>query len=190
MLAGHFAVAAAVKAKNPEIPLWSLMLSTQLMDIAFAPLLVSGVETMEVGGGYGNVVIHADYTHSLVGALLLAAVAGAWAGRAWGKRAGYVIGATVFSHWILDLLVHRADLPLLPGNLGNLPLLGFGLWRFPAVSHTVEALLILVGGAIYFRSALARAEKHGTGSGRAVLAGSVTVVLMLLCQLLDALGIG
>jgi hypothetical protein len=48
---------------------------------------------------------------------------------------GIVIGLVAASHWLLDLIVHRADLPILPGNIGNLPRLGFGLWRYPLVSQ-------------------------------------------------------
>jgi len=108
LFAGHFGLAAAVKAKEPQIPLWTLMLSTQLLDVVFVPLFLTGVETMDpvAGEGYGEQLIHADYTHSLVGALLIAIVAGFFTMRAWGKRSGLIIAAVVYSHWILDLLVH------------------------------------------------------------------------------------
>ncbi|MDF2963611.1 MAG: permease [Paenibacillus sp.] len=84
MFAGHFGLAAAIKAKKPEIPLWALMLSTQLLDVIFVPLFIMGVETMEPIGsnGYGEVIIHADYSHSLVGALMIALAAGLSAWRA------------------------------------------------------------------------------------------------------------
>jgi hypothetical protein len=198
MFAGHFAVAAAVKAKNPQVPLWSLMLGTQLLDVIFVPLFVSGVETMETVGsaGYGEAVIHADYTHSLMGALLIAIVAGILAGYRWGRRAGYILASVVFSHWILDLVVHRRDLPILPGNLGDLPLLGFGLWQWPAASIALEVLLILIGGSLYFRSSLARAGRadlnpgyHQT-KGRAIMASCVMAALLVLSLVTDTLGIG
>jgi hypothetical protein len=57
MFAGHFGLAAAVKAKAPEVPLWALMVGTQLLDLAFMPLLLSGIETMDQtshGSGYGQ----------------------------------------------------------------------------------------------------------------------------------------
>lgn len=184
MLAGHYALAAAVKAKTPEVPLWALMLSTQLPDVLFGPLLVAGVETMS-GTGYGQFVFGAYYTHSLGGVLLLAALAGILAGRAWGRRAGYTIAAVAASHWVLDLLVHHADLPILPGNAGHLPLLGFGLWSPPAVGMSLEALLILVGGYLYIRSALERARMAAAvpggrpATGRAIVAGGVLVTLLI-----------
>ena len=87
MFAGHFGVAAAVKSKTPELPLWSLIVSSQLLDIAYIPFSLAGIERMEpVGdGGYGNVMIYAFYSHSLVGALLLALLAAGLAGNS-GER--------------------------------------------------------------------------------------------------------
>ena len=76
MITGHFGLAAGVKAHEWQVPLWALMLATVLLDIVFAPLLAAGVESIEnvpgTSGGYGKAVIHADWTHSLVGALVLA----------------------------------------------------------------------------------------------------------------------
>ncbi|WEK55538.1 MAG: permease [Candidatus Cohnella colombiensis] len=175
MFAGHFGLAAAVKAKAPKVPLWSLLVATQLMDIAFIPLLATNVETFDEqhGNGYGELVIHADYTHSLVGALILALVAGWIAKRVWGSQAGKIIGAVVFSHWILDLIVHRADMPILPGNLGNLPLLGFGVWKLTNLSIALELLLIIVGVIMYtvykFRSAPKRSSAILSSIGLSVL---------------------
>jgi len=196
MFAGHFGLAAVVKAKQPSIPLWALMVSTQLLDILFVPLVLMNIETIEpIGkGGYGEGIIHANYTHSLVGALIIAIVAGSLAWRAWGRKGGLVIAAVVFSHWILDLLVHRADLPILPGNLGNLPLLGFGLWAFPVVSIVMESILIVVGGALYFSSALSRAKETGVQRDRkhtwAIIAGVVMCSLLVLSLVTDVTGIG
>ncbi|HEX7667043.1 MAG TPA: hypothetical protein VF407_21080, partial [Polyangiaceae bacterium] len=78
MIAGHFGFAAAVKSRVPAAPTWALMLASVWMDVIFVPLLVTHVETMEPFGGgdgkaYGGAVIHADWTHSLVGALVIAA---------------------------------------------------------------------------------------------------------------------
>ncbi|MGH0431709.1 permease [Bacillus hominis] len=183
MFAGHFGLAAVVKAKSPKIPLWALMLSTQLLDVIFVPLYVLGVERIEPinSNGYGEAVIHADYSHSLIGALCIAFFAGVVGMRFWDRRAGFVIGAVVFSHWILDLLVHRADLPLLPGNFGDLPMLGFGLWRFPAISITLECILIAVGGILYFRFVVSSVDQQNI----ARVAGGGIIVLLILSLIID-----
>ncbi len=51
MIAGHFALAAAVKSKERQLPLWSLMLATVWLDIVFVPLFAAGIETTETVGG-------------------------------------------------------------------------------------------------------------------------------------------
>ncbi len=159
MIAGHFGFAALVKSREPRVPLWSLMLACQWMDVVFVPLFALGIERIvpvEGGGppmGYGDGIIHADYTHSLLGALIIAAAYGLVAGWRWGRRNGAVLAAVVFSHWVLDLLVHRADMPILPGNAGNLPRLGLGLWRVPAAAAAVELTLVVWGTYLYWRAA-------------------------------------
>ena len=158
MVPGHFGFAAAVKSRVPSAPLWALMLATQWLDVFFVPLFLLGIETIDPvdpanPNAYGGGVIHAIYTHSLVGALVLSAVAGGLAWARWGRRVGVTIGLVAFSHWILDLIVHRPDLPISPGNAGNLPLLGFGLWRLPTIAAFVELVLVLVGAYLYHRSA-------------------------------------
>lgn len=159
MIAGHFGFAAAVKSYERQTPLWALMLACVWLDVVFVPLFVSGLETIAnapgTHGGYGAAIIHADYTHSLLGSLVLSLVFGVIAAIFWGPRTGSVLAAVVFSHWLLDLVVHRADMPILPGNSGNLPRLGFGLWRYPFAAAAVEAALVLVGAFLYWRVAWA-----------------------------------
>ena len=179
MIAGHFGFAAAMKSREPQAPLWALMLACQWLDVIFVPLFVLHVEGLQEidGGGYGKVIIHADWTHSLLGALLLSALLGAF----WRGRTGLAIASVSFSHWVLDLLVHRADLPLLPANAGNLPLLGFGLWRWPAAAACAELILVVGGAALYWRAALATgARRQATVAGAVVLAsGLLTLGLNL-----------
>jgi membrane-bound metal-dependent hydrolase YbcI (DUF457 family) len=186
MFAGHFGIAAAVKAKAQEVPLWALMVSTQLLDVFFVPLFLSGIETAE-GSGYGGLMIHADYTHSLVGALLIAVLAGLAGAWLWGKRGGRIVGAVVFSHWLLDLLVHRADLPLMPGNYGGLPLLGFGIWESSPVSIVLESLLIVGGFALYLDSVLKAAK--GKKFGLAITAAAIMGISLILSLVTDVMGL-
>jgi hypothetical protein len=159
VIAGHFGFAAVVKSRAPQVPLWSLMLACQWMDVVFVPLFALSIERIvpvaSAGPhiGYGEGVIYADYTHSLLGALVLAATYGLVAGWRWGRRNGVVLAAVVFSHWVLDLVVHHADMPILPGNAGNLPRLGFGLWSTPAASAAVELALVVLGTCLYWRAA-------------------------------------
>jgi hypothetical protein len=190
VIAGHFGFAAAVKGRERQTPLWALMLATVWLDVVFVPLLAAGVETTEnapgTNGGYGNAIIHADYTHSLVGALVLAALFGLVAARPWGRRTGVVLAVVVFSHWVLDLVVHRADLPLLPGNAGDLPRLGFGLWKVPAASIAVELALVVAGAYLYWRAATETASGAGEAR-RANLLGASVLAAGVVTLALDAL---
>jgi len=192
VVAGHFGLAAAVKAKEPQVPLWSLMLATAWLDVLFVPLYIAGIERIEPapgtgGTGYGEGVIYADYTHSLVGALALGLLFGLVAAVPWGRRTGVVLGAVVFSHWVLDLLVHRGDMPILPGNLGDLPRLGFGLWQIPLAAAAAELALVAIGAMLYGRAAARRAGP--AAGGRSRLAAGATFAVGVLVLGLSVLGL-
>lgn len=193
MIAGHFGFAALVKARERQVPLWALMIATVWLDVIFVPLYIAGIESIETvpgtHGGYGSGVIHADFTHSLLGALLLAGIFGFIAGIPWGRRCGVVLGAVVFSHWLLDLIVHRYDMPILPRNIGNLPKLGFGLWRFPAAAITTELALVLAGAFFYWKVARAAVDAAG-GAGRLRADIAASLILLSGCAILflDATG--
>jgi hypothetical protein len=66
MVTGHFGFAAGVKGKETFVPLWALMLASIWLDVLFIPLFAVGAETIDdapgTSGGYGDVIIHADYT--------------------------------------------------------------------------------------------------------------------------------
>ena len=192
MIAGHFGFAAAVKSREPEAPLWALMLATVWLDVVFVPLFLSGIETIEVADkahtGYGANIIHADYTHSLLGMIALSAILGALAGLLWGRRSGIVIGLVAASHWLLDLIVHRADLPILPGNIGDLPRLGLGLWQYPLASFSVELALVLAGAWLYWRAAKRVVKSEGRGGLAANIATALIAIFGVLVLWLDFTG--
>lgn len=196
MVAGHFGLAAGVKKIAPRLPLWSLLLATFFLDVVFIFFAAGGLEQITPvdpanPNVYGGSLIQAYYTHSLVGALLISAIAGLLAAWRWGKRGGYVIAGVVFSHWILDLIVHRPDLPILPGNLGNLPLLGFGLWGYPIVSAIVELILVIGGIWFYYRAAMQAAEVSANQEQRrrAIISTIGVAILLLLLLTASVLGL-
>lgn len=151
MFLGHFAMGAAAKPVAPDVPAWVLILAPQALDIAFLPLVAVGLEGFEPGPAYGQDHISAFYTHSLVGALLISAIM-FWIGKkVWRTNFhGWLLGGLSFSHWPVDLLVHHQDMPVLPGNLGGLPLLGFGLWDYAYLIFSIEVILAVIGAVVYF----------------------------------------
>jgi len=150
MFIGHYGPAflAATSRRAPK--LGTLFIAAQLVDLGFFSLMLAGVEHMRLVPGITEMnpmdLYDMPWTHSLVGAL------GWSAGFAllvwlWQKRSGAALigGAVVFSHWLLDLLVHRPDLTL----AGAPPAYGFGLWNHPVIEMPLEAA-IGFGGLILF----------------------------------------
>ncbi len=193
MIAGHFGFAALVKSREQRVPLWALMLATVWLDIIFVPLLLWGVESLKPvpgsHGGYGLNTIYADYTHSLLGALVLSAILGFVFGVRWGGRCALVLGFVSFSHWLLDLITHRHDMPLLPGNVGHLPRLGFGLWQIRAASILVEFTLVVLGAWCYWRAARSITTTANSGRAKAMISAGLLLGGGVVVLFLDVRGI-
>lgn len=150
MFAGHYAAAIAVKAAEPRAPFWTLVAGCQLVDIGWGALMIAGVERAQVDPslpGSPLVLDHMPWTHSLPAAFVwsLAALVLARFLLRLGWPAAIAIAATVFSHWLLDLIVHRPDLELYPGG----PKAGFGLWNHEVIEQAVEIGLIAVAGVFW-----------------------------------------
>jgi hypothetical protein len=145
---GHYGVSYAAKRVDDSVPLWILFLAVQLLDVIWAPLVLLGVERVRIVPGFTATnpldLYYMPYTHSLVAALLWSA--GAAVGyrllvRSATSGASGIVGLAVFSHWVLDLIVHRPDLPL----YDNAAKVGLGLWNRPGLAFALEALLSLGG---------------------------------------------
>ena len=155
MFVGHYGVSFMARAANRRIPLWVLFIAVQLLDVIWAPMVLLGVEHLRIVPGITASnpmdLYHMPYTHSLVGAVVWSVVA--WAAWRWWKagqqpgRAAVVVGLCVFSHWVLDLIVHRPDLPLWDDRWKA----GLGLWNYPAPALVLEAALLFVGMVLYWR---------------------------------------
>jgi membrane-bound metal-dependent hydrolase YbcI (DUF457 family) len=162
MLIGHLAVALGAKKIEPEVPLGATVAAAFALDLVWPILLLAGVEVVRVSPGntaFMNLAFEAyPWTHSLalvlgwsvLGALVAKKIFGSW-------RSGLVLGALVLSHWLLDVVTHRPDLPMWPGG----PMAGLGLWNSIAGTIVVEAGLLAVGLWMY-RSASESADRVGT----------------------------
>jgi membrane-bound metal-dependent hydrolase YbcI (DUF457 family) len=193
VIAGHFGFAAAVKAKAPAVPLWALMLACQWLDVVFVFLYIAGVERLEPipaapSGAFGAVIIHADYTHSLIGAALLSGLFGIVAAVRYGARSGSILGLVAMSHWFLDLIVHRADMPIIPGGGATVSHLGFGLWRFPEISAGLELAIVLAGSWFYWRAARQVADADAKYTQLANICGISLLVAGILTLVINLLG--
>jgi hypothetical protein len=150
MLAGHYSSALLAKRLAPAAPFWALALAAQLVDVFWAIFVMAGIEHLRLDPALPSNPLDLydmPWTHSLVGALAWSAAAFVLAQAVWRSRAvSLAIAATVLSHWVLDLLVHRPDLPLWPGSRK----LGLAIWDYPAAALALE--LGLLSGAAWLLS--------------------------------------
>ena len=154
MFVGHYGVSFAAKKAEPAIPLWVLFIAVQLLDVLWAPFVLLGIEKVRIVPGFTASnpldLYYMPYTHSLVAAIgwsIVAFLAYRFTVRSAPPRAAAIVGLAVFSHWVLDFLVHRPDLPL----YDNTAKVGLGLWNVPAVALGLEALLLFGAMWLYVR---------------------------------------
>jgi hypothetical protein len=149
MFVGHYAVAFAAKRFTPRSSLGILFIFVQFLDVLWAPAILLGFEHARVVPGLLPAssldLYDMPWTHGLV-----AAIAWSWFVFRFSKNA--VFGACVFSHWILDFIAHRPDLPLFRGGT----VVGLGLWRFREASYLVEVGLLIAGFLIYQQTTRAK----------------------------------
>jgi hypothetical protein len=154
MFIGHFAVGFGAKALAPKTSLGSLFLAAQFIDLLWPTFLLLGLEHVRIAPGITNVTPldfeHYPLSHSLLAvlgwAILVAAVYQVI--RRY-PRGGVVLGLAVISHWLLDAIVHRPDLPLVPGNPYRV---GLELWSSVGATLAIELPLFALGAWLYLRS--------------------------------------
>ena len=165
MFVGHYSVAFAVRTERNQIPLWVLFVAVQLLDFLWAPFVLLGIEKARMVPGITATnaldLYYMPYTHSLVGALFWSAAAFGIYKIGWRKTvsnaAALLVGFAVFSHWLLDLIVHRPDLAIYDDTLK----VGFGLWNHRGLEFGLEIALLIGGVLIYLKRNSAIARKVG-----------------------------
>lgn len=151
MFIGHFAVGIGAKAIKPQLSLGTYFLAAQFVDLLWPTLLLLKLEKVEIVPGITAVTpldfISYPYSHSLVMAFVwaLLAVALIYVLKK-DFQLSLLIGFCVISHWLLDLLTHRPDLPL---TFSESTKVGLGLWNYKLATIIVETLLF-VGATIYY----------------------------------------
>lgn len=157
MFLGHFGAGFAGKAAAPRVSLGTLFLAAQLVDLLWPTLLLLGLERVAIAPGATRVTpldfVSYPISHSLLAAALWGLALGVvfWLARR-SLRGAVVVGALVVSHWLLDLVVHRPDLPLVPGGATY----GLGLWSSLPATLGVELALFAAGLGLYLRGTRAR----------------------------------
>ena len=184
MYVGHYAASLALKRFEKRASLGILFLAVQFVDIVFFPLVLLGVERLNIVENFTQAthfeLEYMPYTHSLVAFLM-------WSGLAYAlfrwvivksHSVAVVVALAVMSHWVLDVVVHTPDMPL--WNDASLKL-GFGLWNNAVATYLLEAVLLLAGLWLYLR-----ATQATTKTGKYGMA--VFVVLLLLVNIMNIFG--
>ena len=153
MFIGHFAVGLAGRRLTPRVSLGTWFLSVQWLDLVWPILLLAGLEHVRIDPG-NTALTPLDFydypiTHSLVAVLGWSALfGGVFYARRRDLTGAALLGAGVASHWFLDALTHRPDLPLWPGG----PMVGLELWRSVPLTMAVETAMFAAGVAFYVRA--------------------------------------
>ena len=179
MFIGHYGVSLAAKRWAPRLALGWLFLAVQMLDVLFATFVLLGVEKMAIVPGFTAYnpydLFFMPYSHSLLGALAWSVLFGlltlALVGR---KRAAaaVAIGAAVFSHWLLDVPMHTADMPLAGEHSTKI---GLGLWHHRNLSLAAELVALWAGALVWLRTPGAVGRHRATAF---VFLGVITAVLL------------
>jgi len=176
MFVGHFAAGFASKRLAPHCSLGVLMAASLLPDLLWPVFLLLGWEHVLIrpGDTAFTPLALVDYpiSHSLLttfGWAFLAAAFYCMVTRY--RRGALVVGLAVMSHWLLDAITHKPDLPLFPGSDIYA---GLGLWNSVAGTIVVESLIFAAGVSLY-----ARMTKSCSRAGTSVMYSFIAVLSIL-----------
>jgi len=156
---GHFALAFGAKRAAPIVSLGTLFLACQFADLLWPTLLVLGYEKVEIDPGNTIVTplnfVSYPYSHSLVMLILWSALFAIVYRIARGSKPAAIatIAALVFSHYVLDVITHRPDMPV---TISGSTKLGLGLWNYPGTTLAVESAMFIIATAIYMSTTRAK----------------------------------
>lgn len=154
MFIGHYGIGLLAK-KNKQLPSLAMMfIAVQLLDLIWPILVLLGIESLSIDPG-NTKLTHLNfefypYSHSLFMALIWSIIFGlSYLLFTRNKKGSLVLGTLVMSHWILDFITHRPDLPIAP--FSDLKV-GLGLWNYPVLEIILELSLFGVGAFLYLKS--------------------------------------
>lgn len=154
MFIGHYAAGLAAKAVAPRTSLGTLLLAAGFIDLLWPVFLLLGLERVRIAPGI-TAATPLDFEHYPLSHSLLAVTGwavGLGAAYQWLRRyprGAVVVGLLVLSHWLLDALAHRPDLPIVPGSEARV---GLGLWYSVPATLAVELTLFAAGWWLYLRA--------------------------------------
>ena len=177
MFIGHFAVGFGAKKAAPRVSLGTLILAAEFVDFLFPLFVLLGLEALRVDPGNTKVVpfdfFRYPFTHSLATGIGWGLLLGlAYFALRRNGRGATVVGLAVVSHWVLDWITHRPDMPLWPGG----PKVGLGLWNSVAGTVAVEGAMFVLGVALYLTVTRSRTFAIPTANAKRIGAAAKTLL--------------
>lgn len=150
MFIGHFGVGLAGKKVCREVSLGTLIMAAQWLDLIWPVLVLLNIEIVKINPGDTKMTpldfVSYPFSHSLLFVVMWGVLfGGVYFVFKRNFKNSIILGLLVLSHWVLDLFVHRPDLPLYPGGTVE----GFGLWNYPYLEIPFEILIFVVGVILY-----------------------------------------
>jgi membrane-bound metal-dependent hydrolase YbcI (DUF457 family) len=161
MFIGHFGAGLAAKKIDERPSLGTFFLAAQFVDLLWPLFILAGIETVKIAPGDTVFTplnfIYYPFSHSLLGVIFWALLFGAvYYLFKKNYRTSVLLGALVLSHWVLDFIVHRADLPLVPWSNFKV---GLGLWNSLPITIIIEGLIFCTGAWFYISYAKAKNKR-------------------------------
>lgn len=163
---GHLGIGLAAKPVAPEVPLWVLLVASEVLDLLSFGFIALGVERTSItltdfNQGMRTITQSSiPWSHGLFMSLVWSLLFGALAYLIYrDRRTSAVLGLVVFSHWVLDFIVHPPHLPLL---FDGSPQVGLGLWTSGPglILSVVLEFVLLAGGLAIYLAARKRNRKQ------------------------------
>jgi membrane-bound metal-dependent hydrolase YbcI (DUF457 family) len=178
MFIGHYAVGLAAKKWAPKVSLGTLFAAAVWLDIVWPIFVLLGWEKFGIVPGITKLSPFDFYQYPLSHSLVMALVWGSLLGLLYlivekDEKSSWILGAVVVSHWVLDMVVHRPDLPLLPAANVMEHKMGLGLWNYPALAILLELVLFNVCLWVYLK-----ASKATSSLGSIALWSFVTALIV------------
>jgi hypothetical protein len=168
MFAGHVGAGLAIGSAERRINIGVFVFAAVLLDFVLWLFVLLGWESVTIPANFAGThqpEFVFPYSHGLLAGIAwsaLASIAAFFYYRRMEKarfRVAALVVAAVFSHWLLDALVHAPELPIAGARSVKV---GLGLWQSMPVALTAEAFIAAAGLYLFVSgSALSRAKKLG-----------------------------
>lgn len=157
MFVGHYSVSLAARRSTVDLPLWVWFIAVQWLDLGFMTFVLLGIEKVRIVPGFTAAnpldLYYMPYTHGLLGATVMSAIFAGLVAAVFPAARSFaglgLVWLASFSHWLLDLVMHTPDLPIVAGPTK----VGLGLWNHLGISLALELLLLVLAAWFYARGA-------------------------------------